>query len=159
MPPKIATRKDGTPRRLVHPRCRHENVDHYDIAVNGTRRMRFDPIRFREALVATQTRLRKEHLGDENAGHPRMGIWLSEIMLLGEIVTAIDAATGGEVPPKVLGEFVRAAALIQDFIELGPRPDRQYCEATDEDQAIWKAWDTRYATLIGRARELGVEVK
>lgn len=39
MAPKIGTRKDGSPRRLVRPRCRHENVDHYDIAVNGTVRI------------------------------------------------------------------------------------------------------------------------
>jgi hypothetical protein len=54
----------------------------------------FDPKVFRERLVGVRDRRVKEHLGDENAGHPNMGLWLAEIGILNEILAALDAATG-----------------------------------------------------------------
>ena len=39
MAPKIATRKDGSPRKLVHPRCSHENADHTEVVVNGIKQI------------------------------------------------------------------------------------------------------------------------
>ena len=69
--------------------------------------MKFDPEKFRESIKQARDRHVNEHLGDENAGHPRMGIWLSEIALLDEILVAVDMATGNTVACGACGAEYR----------------------------------------------------
>lgn len=48
-----------------------------------------------------------------------------------------------------------AAAILGEMIALGPRPDRQYSEPTDEDLERWKAWDSAFHELLTRWRAIG----
>ena len=59
-----------------------------------------DPILLRDRLVGVRDRWARAHLGDENAGHPNMGIWLAEIRIIDEIVAALDNAMETRLPGR-----------------------------------------------------------